>query len=389
MKIDSFYDAVALHRLEKALVARLLVPHRVLSTCRFNGGLRDDIEYVYNHQSCEPSNHIGTDLCDVAVGDPERYQRRICGKAGIPHENSVSLGTAANMNNAAIARASDGALLVAVVATAGVGSNGGRAGDPASYRQTLNGPQSVKAAREAKPVGGTINIMVFASEEIAPGAMVAAATVIAEAKASVLQELSAPSRYSDGIATGTGTDQIAIASLLGTPLRHTDANKHCKLGELLGVSVRSALQQALNLQSGMTPDARRSCVALLQRFGETQASFIAGVRELLPARSQALFEYNFLSVNHDPLTVAALQALVHLRDQFAWKVLPTSCWPEVAVGYAAQLASAVSGKGLGHAAFREEIAVLGHPTDAQGLLQLARQAVAFGFARKWEGRFED
>lgn len=385
MKLGTYYDALELRREEKILVARFLKPHRVLSTCRYNGGLREDLDHLYNHQSCEPSNHLGADL-HVAARDPERYQKRIASKAGIPFDKAASLGTAANMNNAAIAHASHQGFEVIAVTTAGVGSNGGRAGDPASYWQSHDGIVSLGAPT---PRAGTINTLLFLSQELSPGALVVAATLLAEAKASVLQELCAPSRYSDGIATGTGTDQIGIACLLGTSIRHVDANKHSKAGELIGRAARAALQQALNLQSGMTPDSRRSCLAHLQRFGETQASFIESVRRHLDPDTQALFESNILSIDHDPLTVAATQACIHLRDQVAWGVLPRSCASEILLGQAAQIACAVSGKPIPREEWQRALGEFPGDFDNAAFLELIRRAFAQGFARKWAGRFED
>src|SRR5690606_8939352 len=208
-------------------------------------------------------------------------------------------------------------------------------------------------------------------------------------KASALHELSAPSRYSDGLATGTGTDQIAIASLLGTRIRHVDANKHSKLGELIGRAVRDALRQALNLQSGMTPDSRRSCLAHLQRFGETQEAFIEGVSRHLDPDTQALFKSNILPIDHDPLTVAATLACIHLRDQAVWGVLPRSCVPELLLGQAAHISAAVSGKWIAREEWQRALGELPPDFGNEEFLELIRRAFAQGFARKWSGRFED
>lgn len=386
MKLGTYYDGLELHREEKIVYAKLLVPHRVLSTCRLNGGVREDIEYIYNHQSCEPRSHSGNDLCQVAVQEPERYQRRIASKAGLPHEKCASLGTAANMNNLAQAKARFEGLEVVALTTAGVGTNGGRAGDAASYYQSENG--AVMIGRPM-PKAGTINTMVFVNEAMTPGAMVSAATLMAEAKASVLQELMAPSRYGEGIATGTGTDQVALASRLGTRIQHTDANKHSKLGELIGQVVRESLFEALNLQSGMTPDSRRSSIAQLQRFGELQETFIEGVKQQLGDDATSLFEANFLSANHDPVTVAAVQGLVHARDQIAWGVLPKGCMNEVLMGPASLLVSAVTGREVSRdlvfeALQGEQIAI-----EAEPFVRLVRRCFAIGYAKKWDGRFED
>ncbi len=386
MKIGDYYDAVELYREEKIVYAKFLRPHRVLSTCRLNGGLRDDLEYLYNHQSCEPRAHSGTDLCHVAVKEPERYQKRIAGKAGIEFEKSASMGTAANVNNAAVAVERHLDLEVIAITTAGVGGNGGRAGDPASYYASEEGTVIID---KAPPQAGTINTMLLINQELSQGAMVVAGTVMTEAKSSVLQELMAPSRYSEGVATGTGTDQIGIACLLGTRIQHTDANKHSKLGELIGKAVRAALFEALNLQSGLTPDSRRSSVAQLMRFGETQDSFIEGVRERLPIDTGDLFEANFLSANHDPVTVAAVQALVHVRDQFVWGVSPLGCIHDIMIGQAALLATAVGGRPIDRNEMQVKLGAYEASLQSSSLLELVHRSFAIGYAMKWSGRFED
>jgi len=40
MRIDTFYDGVEIHREEKIIYAKFLIPHQVLSTCRAAGGMQ-------------------------------------------------------------------------------------------------------------------------------------------------------------------------------------------------------------------------------------------------------------------------------------------------------------------------------------------------------------
>jgi len=386
MKIGHYYDAIDLYRKEKIVYAHFLTPHRVLSTCRANGGLREDLQFLFNHQSCEPSKHLDTDLCEVAVADPQRYHKRISDKAEIDPSKSAGLGTAANMRNAAIVVTEFQGLQVLAVSTAGVASNASRAGDPASYYQSDEGSIIISGAL---PKAGTINTLIFLSQEFTPGALLVAATVATEAKTALLHELSIPSRYSQGIATGTGTDQIGIACQLGTSTAHTDANKHSKAGELIAQTVRESLQEALNLQCGMTPDNRRSAAALLQRFGETQDSFTTGVLSYLEEPRQSLFRHNFQSANHDPVTVAAVQALIHLHDQITWGILPKSCIHEILLTYAAHIAKTLSQKPIQLEIFTAELNPLPITLEPRHFLTLIHKAFAIGFARKWEDRFED
>ncbi len=382
MIIGVYYGDLEVHRIEKVVYGWMKSPHRVLSTCRANGGLREDITYLYNHQSCEPKGHSGIDLCAIAVNEPRRYHARISRLADIPDATSAGLGTAANMNNTAIAVESFRDLEVVAVSTAGVASNAARAGDPAAYWQSDSGCEPIDL--DGAPQG-TINTMLFISEELTPGALVSAATVMTEAKAGLLQELSVPSRYSPRIATGTGTDQIGIACRMGTSVTHTDANKHSKLGELIALAIERSLREALNLQGGVTVDSCRSCIRILERFGETADSMRAGVKAYLPDDAFALFESNFLSVNHDPLAVAATQAWAHLRDQIDWGVLPAGCSREILARSASAVALAVSGKPMAAEALLESMV----DYEKRSPVEVLYWAFATGFKLKWEGRFED
>jgi hypothetical protein len=151
------------------------------------------------------------------------------------------------------------------------------------------------------------------------------------------------SRYSDGLATGTGTDQMGVASCLGTGIPLTGAGKHCVLGELIGKTVHDAVRETLGLQNGLTPERQRSVIIHLQRFGVTRENMLKGVLARLSDKDGVLFSVNFQVVERDPLVVAAVAALVHLRDKIIWGILPVTCAPEIWAIYGAQIAIAVSG----------------------------------------------
>ena len=97
-----------------------------------------------------------------------------------------------------------------------------------------------------------------------------------------------------------------------------------------------------------------------------------------------LLRNNFTEIERDPVTVAAVAAMVHLKDKFAWGVLPSTCWSEVMGAYAAQVACAIGGDYRRLAEYREKLA----PTRSQGVtnggfVDLACRAFAVGFADKW------
>lgn len=323
MLLGSYYDGVELHREEKIVFARFLTPHRVISTCGVGGGLRDDLECICNHQDCEPTrHHYGAH--ELAIGDSATYREMVSGAHGLIAGRCATLGTAANMNCLAIASDRFRDLEVIAACTGGVESNAGRAGDPAFiYEWEGHFERTVDEA--TAPLRGTINTMLFISQELAPGAMVRTVMTATEAKTAVLQELSVGSRYSDGLATGTGTDGIAIASRLTGKKPLTWVGKHSKLGELVGRTVHDAIKRSLALQNSLTPLGQCSALVHIERFGAGRQSMIEGVDSFLSAEEGQLFRDNFVAIDRDPITVAAVVALVHLRDNLSWGIVPESC----------------------------------------------------------------
>jgi adenosylcobinamide amidohydrolase len=379
MVLACYYDGVEIHRAEKILYVRFLTPHRVISTCRSSaGGLREDLEYLYNHQSCEPSgHHLSDELHRLAVYEPDAYRARIAGRHALPAERCATMGTAANMQAAAIAHEHFRDLEVVALCTGGVETNAGRAGDPAGYHEEGEGYVMLP-----NPNAGTIVIMLCISRELPPGTMVEAVTLATEAKTATLQELNVPSCYSDGLATGTGTDQVAIAARLdGQPLR--GAGKHSRLGELIGRSVQSALRQTLARQNGLTPISQCRSLALLRRLGASEEALVAAISARLSEPDAKLLAANRQVVFNDPPTVAAVAALLHLRDQFVWGVLPLSCLPDVLITYAAQIAAAVAGRPQQAPQYRQALVDSRLSLAPDVVLEVVARAMALGFGEKW------
>ena len=381
MHLATYYNGVSLHRRDKAICGKFLQPHLVISTCRAAGGVQRGIEYVLNQQSCEPKNHER----NINYRDIQNYRKSICTAIDLPHEKCVTMGTAANMHHAAIVHKTFRDLEVIAVVTGGVETNGGRAGDPASVLETEDGFESLadQSKTEIKP--GTINTMLFISKPLTEAAITRAIMTATEAKSAALQELCVNSRYSDGLATGTGTDQIIVAAPdpEDESYRLTWAGKHSKLGELIGQSVKSAVKETLGRQNGITPTGQCSAKIHLERFGCTTASMQEGICNFLDDNQARLLKDNFHAVNRDPIVVAGVAAMVHLRDKFSWNIFPDSCWKEIMASSGAQLACSVGCKFENMAVYRQELASICTTPDNSGFLQLCFRALAFGFGDKW------
>ena len=120
-----------LRRSGRYLVAELALPHQVLSTSVVNGGQTDHVRFPAESSELRrrwPSRPPPADCRDRIrrVSRPD-----LCRNVGVPPEATVMMGTAANMNYAAVATEADDDVEVIAVVTAGVEGNATCAGDPA------------------------------------------------------------------------------------------------------------------------------------------------------------------------------------------------------------------------------------------------------------------
>ncbi len=382
MKLATYYDGVTIHRRDKMIYGELLKPHLVISTCRAAGGLQRGMRYVLNHQSCEPKDHTRK----LDYRDVQGYRKAFCEVIDLPPEQTVTMGTAANMHHAALVHKTFRDLEVLAVVTGGVEGNSGRAGDPASVFEKEDGFESLADFQQAAEKPGTINIMVFISRPLTDAAITRSIMTATEAKSAALQELNVNSRYSDSLATGTGTDQIIIAAQdpPDETYRLTWAGKHSKLGELIGVTVKEAVKETLARQNTITPGGQCDAKIHLERFGCTRQSMLEGICTHLDEDQAAVLRNNFAAINRDPVVVAGVAAMVHLRDKFSWSIFPFTCWQEIMGAAAAQLACSVSEKYGKMAAYRDTLEErLGH-RDNPAFLELCWKAMALGFTDKWD-----
>jgi adenosylcobinamide amidohydrolase len=375
------YDGIEIHRKEKILYVNFLVQHRVISTCSVNGGLRDDLEGIANHQLCEPLGHDRNGL-KVIAESPVDYSKSVFAKYGLSPEKRVLLGTAANMNYAVVESKEYRDLQVVVISTGGVKTNAGRAGDPATIYEKDG--KFISAKGEVDEHCGTINTIIIINKELTHGAMVMSIVTASESKAASLQELAVNSRYSCGLATGTGTDQVGIASRLTGETPLTSAGKHTKLGELIGLTVRKSVKKTLALQDSLTPQSQRSAKVHLERFGIDKESMIEKICSFLDEEKSKLLQKNFATINNDSVTVAATSALVHLRDKIEWGILPENCLPEIFSSYGAQLSASISGKFERVGYYRESLSREQMGIRNHTFTNFVCKSFALGFREKWE-----
>jgi len=110
------------------------------------------------------------------------------------------------------------------------------------------------------------------------------------------------------------------------------------------------------------------------------AKFLFPHQALSPEQTE-LLHHNFREIERDPVTVAAVAAMVHLKDKFSWGILPPSCWSEIMGTYAVQIACAISGDYVRMADYRQRLTPI--RADNHTLINLACRSLALGFANKW------
>lgn len=307
-----------------SIVVKLPAGRSTLTTSWFNGGYREDLECIINNQ-IPRSVKKGEEL---EGGDVSAYLSLLASKLGFDPLKSSGMLTAANMKNVAIVCQGFRGLEVTAIVTGGVEINGGRVGDPASYYQE-NGNHF--------PINGTINTIIVINANLPEYTMSRVIMTATEAKTVALQELMVPSRYSQGIATGSGTDMIAVVSDRTSPLKLTDAGKHSKLGEMIGKCVIEATKKALEKQSEVTPISQRNVLLRLERFGVDEAYYWKAASHMAGENRKMRFLKDLRELAVNPSLVAATAAITHMVDEVSWGLLPETSGRTVALALIRQL----------------------------------------------------
>lgn len=292
---------------DKSVVICFQGKRKVLSTSLYNGGYHEDFTAVYNYDAKQGAGMP----CEMLADNYVDHMQLISQRLALDPEKVSGMSTAASMENVAVEVLKHKELTVTAIVTGGIETNGGRVGDPADYYR----PQE-------KPVKyGTINIMLVLDCDLAPGTLARALVTCTEAKTAAIQELLEGSKYSQGLATGSGTDQTMIVCNAESELYLDGAGKHSKLGELIGRAVIAAVKKALAKQSGLTPALQHNAFRRLKRFGVQPGGMWEAFHNAQPAviKPEYLVAAEKLACEETMLTFTSLY--IHLLDQCAWELI--------------------------------------------------------------------
>ena len=305
-----------IHRRQDSIVLTFKGPRKVLSTSRLNGGYREDLTAVFNHNI---NSGLGLQT-DIHSGNYHEHMTLVAKALGLNPQSTAGLLTAAHMENAALKTNSYDDLSVTAIVTAGIDYNGGRVGDPAGFYERRGEVVSLTP--------GTINILLAINADMPEETLVRALVTCTEAKTAALQELMAGSCYSNGLATGSGTDGTVIIANSCSDLKLYYAGKHSKLGELIGLAVKAAVREALFLETGLSPKSQFSILKRFKRFGLEVESLWHTYRKYrndqTPSLSYAEFEQLLTLVDRDENIVVPSTLYIHLLDQMNWGLISPS-----------------------------------------------------------------
>jgi adenosylcobinamide amidohydrolase len=219
----------------RTLAVALPEPWLVLGWAPLGGGFKH-AELIVNHQ-IDISDRAATEAPRTHLTDVVRNLRR-------DPRRAVAMMTGAEIARVGFATLARDGLIVGAWCTAGC-ANALRVGD----RATVGVPRAQATAdRKSHTVTpGTINMIVAINQSLTRAAMTEALQIAVEARVAAVHDAHVASVRSGKIATGTGTDCIAVAAPASAPRTNSIVycGKHTLPGELIGRAVMRSCTVAL------------------------------------------------------------------------------------------------------------------------------------------------
>ena len=289
-----------------------------------NGGYSEDLSAVFNHQlSQENIDKYGDGgildfLNDLSSNFYDCLDLRTKKLSG--------LITSADMDHYSIACEKYRDIEVIAISTAGVRVNAVSAGDIASYYE-INGEYDFDMDNNNKDIyqnpnkPGTINTILLINSKLDESSLLLAEMIAVEAKAVALRELMTSSNYSNEIATGTGTDGIAIFSNMDSKNTIENVSKHAKIGEIIGKVLIASIKESLAKLQWLTPSYQLNALIRLDRFqynlDDFYKNYLPNFIKMEDEKDKRNFIISLIEVSKNPELVANVSLIIHLIDQYS------------------------------------------------------------------------
>ena len=312
---------------ESNVLVRFAQKRNGIVTSWINAGYREDLEAVFNHQLSQ--NTLDEEESEeIEISDYLKGLSHEMASSLDLDENRISgLVTSAKMTNVGISTERFRKLEVTAISTAGTNVNAGSAGDPASYYEE-NGhfDLNINQSDGGQVVGddddgvlpekpGTINSIILINACLDESSILLAEMTAVEAKTVALRDLMIPSCYSNEVATGTGTDGIAIFSNMESENHVEIAGKHSKLGEMIAKTVIDSIKIALEKQIWLTPSYQSNALVRLERYRTDLDDFYNDYLGLDECQKQEFIK-SLIEVDKNPELIGYVSLVLSILDQF-------------------------------------------------------------------------
>ncbi|WP_304089166.1 adenosylcobinamide amidohydrolase [Methanobrevibacter ruminantium] len=296
-----------------------------------NGGYNEDLSAVFNHQlSQENIDKYGDGgILDFLKDLSTDFYNGL----DLRSDKLSGLITSADMNSYSIACEKYRDIEVIAITTAGARVNAVSAGDIASYyeinadyRYDLEEDESNGQNNNQNPnKPGTINTILLINTKLDESSLLLAEMIAVEAKSVALRDLMVSSNYSDEIATGTGTDGIAIFSNMESENFTDNVSKHAKIGELIGKVVIDSIKEALAKLQWLTPTYQLNALVRLDRFqynlDDFYNNYLPKHMKMEDEDDKREFIASLISISKNPELVSYVSLIIHLLDQYRYCLL--------------------------------------------------------------------
>ncbi|WP_304093877.1 adenosylcobinamide amidohydrolase [Methanobrevibacter ruminantium] len=296
-----------------------------------NGGYNEDLSAVFNHQlSQENIDKYGDGgILDFLKDLSTDFYNGL----DLRSDKLSGLITSADMNSYSIACEKYRDIEVIAITTAGARVNAVSAGDIASYyeinadyRYDLEEDESNGQNNNQNPnKPGTINTILLINTKLDESSLLLAEMIAVEAKAVALRDLMVSSNYSDEIATGTGTDGIAIFSNMDSENFTDNVSKHAKIGELIGKVVIDSIKEALAKLQWLTPTYQLNALVRLDRFqynlDDFYNNYLPKHMKMDDEDDKSEFIASLIIISKNPELVSYVSLIIHLLDQYRYCLL--------------------------------------------------------------------
>lgn len=290
-----------------------------------NGGYREDLSAVFNHQLSQ--ENINKYEEGGILSFLEDLSSDFYNELDLRSDKISGLITSADMDYYSIACERYRDIEVMAIATAGVRVNAVSAGDKASYYE-INDEYDFEIDESDdkfsnKP--GTINVILLINSKLSESSILLAEMIATEAKTVALRDLMTASNYSNDIATGTGTDGIAIFSNLDSENAIENMSTHSKIGELIATVVKASIKECLAKLQWLTPSYQLNALVRLDRYqynlDDFYENFVTEFVEINDEEDKKKFILSLIEVSKNPELVANVSLIIHLLDQYRYGLL--------------------------------------------------------------------